>query len=436
MQSRSSCPLLLESARVLDPHTRRDETADLFVADGILQPVPARLPPDTRRIAAAGKVVLPGAWDLHVHFRDPGQMESETLATGSAAAAAGGFTHVVTMPNTRPPCDTADLVRRQLDPGLCVRILPAACATAGRAGREPADLETLAAAGAAAFTDDGSMVADPAVLAAVLRRSRALGKPVMDHAVLPKLAGDGIVRACDAACRLGLPVFPPEAEVEAVKQDIRLATETGGALHVQHVSCAGSVDAIRRARGAGAPVSGEAAPHHLAIAAEDIAENDGNLRMNPPLGDRAGVRALRAAVLDGTLQALATDHAPHPSAAKALGLLRAPPGVIGLETALGVTWSLLVGVEGMPALDWAARWTTGPAAILGLPPPALAEGRPADLVLLEVKTPWQVDPARFRSRSRNCPFAGWTLHGRALLTICEGRTTWVAEEIKRVPSDG
>ena len=417
-------PLLIRRARVVDPAACRDEVADLFIADGLLQPVPSALPPGTRRIDAQGLVATPGFLDLHVHFRDPGAPAAETLASGSRAAAAGGFTHVVTMPNTTPPCDQPTLVQRQMDPALAVRILPAACITAGRNGRAVADLEALAAAGAAAFTDDGAMVADPSLMADALRRARKFNRVVMDHAVLPALAGGGAIRDCTAAHRYRLPVFPPEAEIAAVEQDIRLCRETGARIHIQHVSCAGSVAAIRAAQRAGLPVSGEATPHHIAIAAEDIASDDGNLRMNPPLGTREDLRALREAVLDGTLAAFATDHAPHAPGTKARGFLQAPPGVIGLETAAAVTYSLMVGVEGMSLTDWVTRWTAGPAAILGLPQPALTAGCPANLALFDVRTPWRVDPAQFQSLSRNCPFAGWTLHARSMLTICEGRVTW------------
>lgn len=427
-QSSRHQPLLIERVRVIDPAARRDEVIDLFLNDGRIEPLPASLPAKTCRVAGDGLVATPGFWDLHVHFRDPGNPAAETLASGSRAAAAGGFTHVVTMPNTTPACDAPDLLRRQFDLSLPVHILPAACVTTGRAGRTVADLETLAASGAAAFTDDGSMVANPALMTDALRRASRLRRVVMDHAVLPALAGPGVIRACETAARLGLPIFPPDAEVAAVVQDIQLARETQVAIHIQHISCAGSIEAIRAAQHAGVMVSGEATPHHLAIAAEDIAADDGNLRMAPPLGNRADRRALRAAALDGTLAAFATDHAPHAPETKAHGYLQAPSGVIGLETAAGVTYTLMVESEGMSLLDWVARWTTGPAAILGFQPPALTAGQPAELALFDLATPWQVDPARFQSRSRNCPFIGWTLQGRAILTICGGRVSWLAPD--------
>jgi dihydroorotase len=417
-------PLLITTVRVIDPAARRDAIADLFVAaDGRLQPVPAHLPPDTCHIDGRGLVAAPGFWDLHVHFRDPGNPAAETLASGSAAAAAGGFTHVVTMPNTSPACDTTECVQRQRDPALPVRILPSACITSGRQGAHVADLEALAAAGAAAFTDDGAMVADDAVMADAMQRAKALGRVVMDHAVVPSLAGPGVIRDCALARQLGLPLFAAEAEVAAVARDIRLCRATGCATHIQHLSCAGAIDAIRAARHAGLPVTGEASPHHLAIAAEEIPGDDGNFRMNPPLGTRADVEALRRAVCDGTISCFATDHAPHTPETKTHGFAKAAFGVIGLETAIGVTYTVMVERAGLALPDWVARWTTGPAAVLGLPAPTLTTGAPADLALLDLCTPWQVNPATFQSRSRNCPFAGRTLRGRAVLTVCEGRVT-------------
>ncbi len=416
-------PLLITGARIIDPAMGRDETGDLYIENGVFAPRPPVLPSGVRRIDARGLVAAPGLWDIHVHFRDPGAPDAETLASGAAAAAAGGFTTVATMPNTSPVCDTPAWVAYQARADLPVTVLPSACITNGRAGGEPADLEALARAGAAAFTDDGAMVADDAVMAAAMRRIRPLGKVVMEHAVVPALARSGMIRDCPAARRLDLPLFPPEAETEAVARDIRLCRETGCPVHIQHLSCAGSVALIHAAQAGGVAVSAEATPHHLALAAEAIPGDDGNYRMNPPLGTRADVAVLRDAVRDGTISALATDHAPHTPASKARGFRAAPFGVIGLETAVGATFGVLVAERGMPLLDFIARWTTGPAAVLRLPPPALAPGHVADLVLLDLETPWRVDPSRFRSRARNCPFAGATLVGRAALTVSRGRVT-------------
>ncbi|MBP5321527.1 MAG: dihydroorotase [Kiritimatiellae bacterium] len=414
--------VVFEQVRQIDPAAGSDRVADLIVRDGIIQP-PGSPVEGLARVNAAGLIAAPGFWDVHVHFRDPGNPAAETRQSGAAAAAAGGFTHVVTMPNTVPAGDSVGWVREQIeDTTLPVRILPSACVTRGRKGGEVADLEALAAAGAVAFTDDGAMVADDRVMAEAMRRARKLNRPVMDHAVVPALAGAGVIRACPLAEQCGLPLFPPEAEVEAVRRDIRLCAETGCATHIQHISCAASVAAIRAARAEGLPVTGEASPHHLALAAEEIPADDGNFRMNPPLGNREDVRAIRDGVLDGTLTLFATDHAPHTVASKSNGFLKAPFGVIGLETAVGVTWRVMVEEERMPILRWVAAWTTGPAALLGLPAPSLAPGRVADLVLLDARRPWLVVPDRFRSLSRDTPFTGWELPVRAVRTVCEGMT--------------
>lgn len=414
--------LVLANARVIDPASGCDGVRDVAIRDGLIQPngSPAA---DLPRIDATGLIAAPGFWDVHVHFRDPGNSFAETRRTGAGAAAAGGFSHVVTMPNTFPAGDSPEWLLEQIDDILPVKILPSACVTRGRQGKEVADLETLARCGASSFTDDGAMVSDDTVMRTAMRRAQALKKAVMDHAVVIERAKNGVIRDCPIARRFGLPVFPPEAETEAVARDIRLCRETGCATHIQHISCAGSVAAIRAARAEGLPVTGEASPHHLALAAEDIPLDDGNYRMNPPLGTRDDVRAIRDGVLDGTLTIFATDHAPHASETKSKGFLKAPFGVIGLETAVGVTWKVMVDEEHMPLLDWVARWTVGPAALLGHAAPTFAPGTLADLVLIDPRTPWRVDPEKFKSLSRNTPFAGWLLPARPVLTICEGRTT-------------
>lgn len=415
--------LVLKNVRVVDPAAERDETADIIIRDGFISE-DIESSHGLTVIDADGLIAAPGFWDLHVHFREPGNTSAETRQTGAAAAAAGGFTHVVTMPNTNPAGDSPAWVREQIEADLPVKILPSACITQGRQGQKIADLATLAAAGAVAFTDDGATVADTALMRAAMAAAAKLGRPVMDHAVLPEISKNGMIRDCPLAQSLDLPLFPPEAETEAVKRDIRLCRETGCATHIQHISCAASVEAIRAARAAGLPVTGEASPHHLAIAVEDVPGDDGNYRMNPPLGNRADVRAIRDGVLDGTLTMFATDHAPHTPETKNHGFRKAAFGVIGLETAVGVTWRVMVAEEGMSVADWVARWTLGPAALLRRPAPTLAVGSLADLVLLDARTPWQVNPDTFRSLSRNTPFAGWTLPARAVMTICQGRTTF------------
>ena len=417
--------LYLSNVRILDPLHRRDTVCNFSVRNGVIQS------PESSREGltlcdATGLLLAPGFWDTHVHFRDPGNPSAETRQTGARAAAAGGFTHVVTMPNTTPAGDSIAWLQEQIEDDRSVNIHPSACLSIGRQGQAVADIESLAAHGASGFTDDGAFLLDDALMREAMLRAKKERKPVFDHAVVPELAKDGVIRDCEAASTLNLPVFPPEAEMEAIARDIRLCRETGCTLVIQHISTAGGVELIRQARAEGLPVFAEASPHHLALAAEDIPGDDGNWRMNPPLGTREDRAAIRNAVLEGTITLFATDHAPHAFESKSKGFLKAPFGVIGLENAIGVSWKAMVEEEGMSLLNWVSCWTLNPARLLNKPLPKLEPGEIADVVLIDPKTPWIVNPETFQSKSRNCPFAGMLLHARAIMTVCNGRTTWRA----------
>ncbi len=297
--------------------------------------------------------------------------------------------------------------------------LPASqrCRTPLPPAREVADLEALAAAGAAAFTDDGAFVDDAHVMEEAMRRAAKLGKPVMQHAVVPALLGAGVMRDCAVARRVNLPVMPPEAETEAVRRDISICRATGCALHIQHISCAGTVELIRAAQREGLPVTGEATPHHLLLSCDDIPDDDANWKMAPPLGSREDVTAIRAGVKDGTLGLFATDHAPHPAAKKAGGFRTSANGIIGLETAAAITWQVMVVEEGMSPKDWIARWTTGPAALIGETPD------PDSFTVIDTQANLAVDPDTFKSKSRNMPFAGMRFAAWPVLTVLRGRVT-------------
>ncbi len=415
----------IQGARIVDPASGRDAPGDLFLANGVFAPVPHTPPAGCKVIRAAGLTAIPGLIDLHVHLREPGNEAAETVASGCLAAVRGGFTTIVAMPNTTPPLDTPAqleaLSARAAAAGLC-RVLPAPCVTEGRAGRKLADLPALAGAGAVAFTDDGSTVGDSALLAEALRVAAALRLPILDHALDPKIAGRGVMHEGARSRELGLPGIPSEAETSIVARNLALAEQTGGAMHIQHLSAREAVALIRTARSRGVRASAELTPHHLALTDEDVLPDRADChKMNPPLRGRADREALREGIADGTISCLATDHAPHTADAKARGFQGAPFGIIGLETAVGVTFSHLVAAGLMPLSDWVARWTTGPAAVLGLPPPTLVPGTPADLTLLDLDTPWTVQPATFASKSRNTPFEGWSLRGRAAYTFCRGK---------------
>ena len=419
--------LIITGGEAVDPVSGRIGPDEVWIADGRIVSAGAFSRASARTIDASGGLVAPAFIDIHVHLREPGNPAAETVATGTQAAAAGGFQTVVAMPNTTPPLDDAARVREQVE--LARRagyadVVPSACLTRGRGGAEVADLETLAAAGAGVFTDDGSTVMNDAVMREAMRRAAALDMAVMDHAQDHEAERRGVMHEGARSRALGLPGIAAEAETRIVERDIRLARETGCRLHIQHISGGDALDAVRRARAEGLPVTAEVTPHHLALCDEDIVAPDPNYKMNPPLRSAQDRTNLEAAVADGTVTCLATDHAPHTAEAKAKGFLHAPFGVIGLETAIGVTWDRLVRPGRMSVLEWVRRWTVGPSAVIRRPPPSLAPGAVANVVVIARDSGWTVDPSAFRSLSRNTPFAGWTLHARPALTIHEGRIVW------------
>ena len=417
---------ILKGGRVLDPTTGADETRDVFISDGVIAD---RAPSGAREIDASGRLVTPGLIDLHVHLREPGGEENETLETGSRAAARGGFTTIVAMPNTRPPHDTVETVsfvaRRGREIGL-TRILPSGAITVGRKGQELTNLAALAGAGAVAFTDDGSTVQNDDLMRRAMDVVRDLGRPLMDHAQdnLIERQG-GVMHDGEVSKRLGLPGIPTLAEERIIRRDIELAEATGVALHIQHVTSRVGAELIRAARARGLRVTGELTPHHLALCDEDIDPANTSFKMNPPLRSRDDREALERAVLGGALSCFATDHAPHSADKKARGFLKAPFGLIGLETAIGITWTHLVRSGKMDPMSWLRRWTSEPARILGRPAPSLAPGAVADVILIDTTTPWIVHPNEFATKSHNTPFTGRTLHGRAVATWLEGRNVWM-----------
>ena len=424
--------LILAGGRLIDPASQRDEVADLRIEDGRIKAIgrPGSLGRADRSVDCAGRIVAPGLIDLHVHLREPPQPIAddaslpETIATGAAAAVAGGFTAICAMPNTQPPIDSAEAVafyRRRAEKVSLARVLVVGCLTRGRAGRTPADLGTMRKAGAVAFSDDGSDVADAAVFEAVLGEAARIGAPVLCHCEDAALAAGGVINDGPLATALGLPGIPREAEEVAVKRACDAAARTGCRIHICHVSTEGGVEIVRRAKAAGAPVTAEATPHHLALEVEELASRNTVFKVNPPLRTGHDVDAVRAGVADGALDALATDHAPHTAAAKARRLAEAPSGMIGLESALPVYVKSLVetGLLSWPQL--LAKLTLNPARILGIEGGTLAVGAPADVTVIDPEASWTIEPARFASRARNCPFAGWNVRGRAMMTIVDGR---------------
>ena len=353
-------------------------------------------------------LTFPGFVDVHVHFRDPGAPAAETTASGLAAASRGGFAAVVTMPNTAPACDSPELLSYQRDAAASadggVILLASACITKGRLGEEVADLETLAERGAAFFTDDGSYVADDRVMEEAMRRAARLGMCVCDHAMDPREQGEGVIRDCALARRGHLPIIPASAETVAIRRDISICRVTGCRLHIQHISTAEGVGLVRDAQREGLPVTAEATPHHLALSCDEIPRDDANYKMAPPLGNDEDRAELRRAVKEGVLM-FATDHAPHPAAKKSLGFASSANGVIGLETAVPITWQAMVEEEGMDCDAWARAWWKMPRSILS--PRAAKRLDGARQTVLEVGEVKVVEVAKFASLSRNCPFDGW-----------------------------
>lgn len=400
----------------------------MWIVDGRISCADAAAGGEVRRIDARGLFVAPGLMDLHVHFREPGREDAETMASGSAAAARGGFTHVVTMPNTTPAIATPEMVKDQkrIASGVGrISLLPSSAATCDRAGRALAPLAELAAAGAVAFTDDGTVIPDD-LIHAVLEAAGELGLPVMEHAL--RRDATGVLHAGAAAELLGLPGIPREAEIDIVERDIAASTSTGGHIHIQHISAAESIPLIVDAAGRGIPVTAEVTPHHILLSDADLLTPNTNLKMSPPLRSPDDREALCLAVISGAISCLATDHAPHTAAAKSAPFGEAPFGVIGLETAIGATFTELVMNRGMNRMEWLRRWTTGPRQVLGLLPPSLRPGAPADLVVLDLDSEWEVKPSRFLSKSRNSPFIGRTFVGQARHTFLNGRLTWSGTE--------
>ena len=354
-------------------------------------------------------LTFPGFVDVHVHFRDPGVPEAETTASGLAAARRGGFAAVVTRPNTTPAIDSPAAVeshRRLSDGG--VALLTSACITKGRLGREVADLEALAEAGAAFFTDDGGYVADDGVMEEAMNRIAALNMVACQHAMDPAEQRGGVIRDCALARRLGLPVVSVETETKAIRRDLSLCRVTGCRLHIQHISTAEGATLVREAQREGLPVTAEATPHHLLLSCDDLVADDANFKMAPPLGNREDRAELRRAVKDGVLM-FATDHAPHPAAKKSQGFATSANGIIGLETAIPITYGVMVEEEGMSVEDWARAWYEKPLDIVSGIRRRIAGSGLTDTVVT-IGEGRAADVASFASLSRNCPYDGLKFH--------------------------
>jgi dihydroorotase len=381
---------------------------------------------------AGGCVVAPGLVDLHAHLREPGAEESETVDTAARAAALGGYTAIIAMPNTEPAADSAAVVRHVLDlaKGVCCDVYPAGTVTLGRQGRALSPMAEMAALGVRIFTDDGAGVESAALMRRAMEYASGLGVVVADHCEEASLVGHGCMNEGDLSSRLGLPGRPAVAEEIVVERDLALARLTGARVHLLHLSCAQSVTAVRLAKAAGVAVTAEVTPHHLVLTEEALAGYDTMAKVNPPLRTSADVRALRLGATDGTLDAIATDHAPHPPEAKQVAFCEAAPGLVGLETAL----ALVLGEVGLPIERALAMMSWQPAVVAGLSAThggPVAPGAPANLCVIDPERRWVVEPAALASRSRNTPFGGRELKGKVRHTVLAGEPVVVGEEAQR-----
>jgi dihydroorotase len=420
--------LWIQNARVIDPASRRDAPGDLFIDQGrIVAPLSAAARKRARRIDARGLVACPGLVDVHVHFREPGQTHKETIATGSRAAAAGGFTSVVCMPNTSPVADnsgTIQLMKDVIARDAVVRVHPTGCITVGMKGQTLAPIGSLKRAGVVAITDDGECVQSNDLMRRAVEYARMFSLPVMDHCQDYSMTQGAVMNEGVVSTRLGLRGWPHAAEDIIVARNIILAEQTGAHIHLQHISSRYSVDHIRRAKARGVRVTAEATPHHLALTEDALGGYDTHFKMNPPLRTEADRQALIAGLRDGTLDIIATDHAPHTDYEKDKEFDYAPNGIIGLETALPVCLEVLVRQARFKLSRVVDLMTRLPAKIVDLPAGTLAEGAAADICLFDPEETWHYVAKAGQSKSSNSPWSGRELQGRVRKTIVGGKVVY------------
>ena len=422
--------ILIRNGRIIDPANERDEIGDLFVVDGRIakQSEVGNQQSAVDELDATGLIVSPGLIDLHVHFREPGFGWKETIESGARAAAAGGFTTVVCMPNTSPVADSPSTIAWIKDRAAevaRVRVLPTGAISKNLAGEDLAPIGSLAQAGVVAITDDGHCIQNNELMRRAVEYARMVGVPVFDHCQDYNLVGNGVAHEGYWSTLLGLPGWPAAGEEAIVARNVLLAGCCDHRIHCQHISAGGSVRLLREARARGVRVSGEVCPHHIALTDESIQNFDTNFKMNPPLRAQRDVDALLEGIADGTLDILASDHAPHAKFEKEVEFDAAPFGIVGLETELGLFIDLLFHRHktiGLPRLI--QMLTINPARLLGLESGTLSLGAPADITLIDPDLEWTVDAGTFQSASRNTPFHGWKLKGRAVRTIVAGKTVW------------
>ena len=414
---------ILKNARVIDPGRNIDAVGDIGVnAEGLFAEPASIKNPEIMDLT--GKVLAPGFIDVHVHLRHPGNTLAETIGTGTAAAAAGGFTSIVAMPNTKPAADTVgaiELFHRLVAQSAVVRVLPCGCMTIGSAGEAMAPIGSLKSAGVVALSDDGKCIQDHALMRRIVEYAKAFDLPIMDHCEENKLAEGGVMHEGKWSVLLGMNGIPAAAEELIIARNIIFSRQIDWKIHMQHVSTAGSVNLLRAARAEGVKVTGEATPHHLTLTDECIKKFDTNYKMNPPLRSEEDRLALIAGVADDTITVIATDHAPHTRTAKEVEFDYAPCGIIGLETAFPVCYTELVKKQVISLPRLIQKMTTGPAEVLGMTGYDMAPGKAADFTVLDPEAEYVIDKNTFKSKSRNTPFDGCKVSGKILLTAVGGK---------------
>lgn len=417
--------ILIKNGRILDPGTGRDGVYDLLISEGLIQAVETGIDAAADEVIdASGCYVMPGLIDLHVHFRDPGFEYKEDIATGGAAAAKGGFTTVCTMPNTRPVTDNVDTLHYIIGKAkreTKINVLPVASVTVGQEGEYMTDIETLAAEGAVAISEDGKSVMNARLYRQAMRLAAYVGIPVFAHCEDKNLVARGVMNAGRKAKDMGLYGIMNAVEDTIVARDILLAKNTGCRLHLCHCSTADSVKMIAMAKKEGLPVTGEVCPHHFTLTEDDITSDDGNFKMNPPIRTKEDVEALKCGLRDDIMDVISTDHAPHSADEKKKSMKDAPFGIVGLETSVALTITELVETGYLTPMQMAQKMSYNPARIIGMDRGTLIPGKVADVTVIDPSFEYIVDPSAFVSKGKNTPFGGKKVRGRVVATICNGQ---------------
>lgn len=424
--------ILIKNGHILNPANSMDMLADMYINNGVIEQIAPQLEKVAdETIDAQGCYVMPGFIDMHVHFRDPGFTQKEDVITGMSAAARGGYTTVLCMPNTKPVADNAEIIKyvhQKSQEGNCINVYQVGAVTKGQLGKELSDIEEMVAAGSPAISEDGKSVMDSNVYRQAMKKAAQLDIPVLAHCEDINLVNGGCVNADETTKQLGIDGISNAVEDVIAARDIMLAKETGAQLHLCHCSTKDSVTMVKMAKQDGVRVSAEVCPHHFAMTSEDIQKKgedfDTNFKMNPPLRTAEDVEALRNGLRDGTMEVISTDHAPHTESEKAVPIKKAPFGIVGLETAACLTNTILVKGGYLTPMQMVEKMSYNPAKIMGFDKGDIREGKAADIVVFDSNEQYLIDKNEFASKGRNTPFDGWRVEGRVKYTVCGGKIVY------------